>query len=94
MGRRPARQPTARPAAAAADTDTWTRTSPDAGPETHTGWDTAGWRLFYRWTIGAHLVVGHEARDVWVLTDDDAGHRDVYNGSTGSLPLCGHEPGR
>jgi transcriptional regulator with XRE-family HTH domain len=76
-------------------TDNWTHTSPDASPGTHIGWDTAGWHLFYCWTIGAHLVVGHEASDVWVLTDDDAGHRNVYinelylaNGSIGSLPLC------
>ncbi|MGW2685749.1 hypothetical protein ACWC6I_21665 [Streptomyces sp. NPDC001414] len=58
--------------------DQWTHWSPDAYNSTHAGTLYAGTSYFYCWNYGNTYSNNGRTSDLWLLTDDDTGNRNVY----------------
>ncbi|MFE7592101.1 hypothetical protein ACFU6K_22105 [Kitasatospora sp. NPDC057512] len=62
----------------------WTHWTPDANDSSHAGTLNAGVNYFYCWTNGQSYYARETGRtsSIWLLTDDDTGHRNVYVSET------------
>jgi hypothetical protein len=56
----------------------WTHWSPDALNSTHAGNLWVGTNYFYCFKFGATYRNNGRQDDVWLLTDDDSGNKNVY----------------
>ncbi|MET7746718.1 hypothetical protein [Streptomyces sp. NPDC005385] len=56
----------------------WTHWTPDPYASTHAGTLYAGKNYFKCWTWGELYTIPGAGSRIWLLTDDDTGHRDVY----------------
>ncbi|MFD0638236.1 hypothetical protein [Catenulispora yoronensis] len=58
----------------------WTHWSTDPNASSHAGELHSGSNYFYCWTVGTpyHGKETDRTSAVWLLTDDDAGHRGVW----------------
>jgi len=56
----------------------WTHWTPDPYASTHAGELYAGKNYFKCWTEGEPYSTGDSGSRIWLLTDDDTGHKNVY----------------
>ncbi|MGY6026587.1 hypothetical protein [Streptomyces spinosirectus] len=58
--------------------DQWTHYSPDWQTSSHAGTLYAGSNYFYCFTYSVTYTGNGHTSSVWLLTDDDTGHRNVW----------------
>ncbi|MDQ0688865.1 hypothetical protein QF032_007875 [Streptomyces achromogenes] len=56
----------------------WTHWTPDAENSSHAGTLYAGRNYFYCWTVGQLYYANGRSSQIWLKTDDDTGHRNVW----------------
>jgi hypothetical protein len=56
----------------------WTHWTPDVANSSHAGTLYAGRNYFYCWTIGQAYAANGRISQIWLKTDDDTGHRNVW----------------
>ncbi len=58
--------------------DQWTHYTPDWYTSSHAGTLYAGTSYFFCWTKGVRYSNNGHSSDIWLRTDDDTGHHNVY----------------
>lgn len=59
-------------------TNQWSHWTPDANTSSHAGTLNQGSNYFYCWTGGQVFIANSHNSDIWLLTDDDSGNKNVW----------------